>query len=277
MLPTLTLACTMAFGGAPAVESICQQAFTGTAHAKWTRTPNQTQAVVLLHGFHYHVIDKNVPKAELRPWQKANSPIIKELSKNADVYVFAYGQNAPIDTIVKDSKLSPSIAELRKMGYKEVVLMGHSAGGLIARHFVEDNPDAGVTKVVQVCAPNGGSPLATLTAPKSQKIFMECLTIDHRKKCMEARAEKKIPEGVQFVCIVAKEKNKNTDGVVPCVNQWTTDLQKQGIPAVCVIGGHREIVRDAKMIESLSAAVRDRQERWPAQRVEQAKKEIFGK
>src|SRR5262249_21358172 len=126
MLSTLTLACTMAFSGAPAVESICQQAFTGTANAKWTRTPNQTQAVVLLHGFHYHVIDKNVPKAELRPWQKANSPIIKELSKNADVYVFAYGQNAPIDTIVKDSKLSPSVAELRKMGYKDVVLMGHS-------------------------------------------------------------------------------------------------------------------------------------------------------
>jgi hypothetical protein len=130
--------------------------------------------------------------------------------------------------------------------------------------------------VVQICAPNGGSPLATLTAPKSQKIFMECLTIDHRKKCMESRAEKKIPESVQFVCIVVKEKNKDTDGVVPCLNQWTTDLQKQGIPALCVIGGHREVVRDPKLIDAISAALREPQERWPAPRIEKARKEIFG-
>lgn len=276
MLSAFTLACTLAVGGGPAVESFCQQAFTGPAD-KWTRTPKQTQAVVLLHGFHYHFLDKNVPKAELRPWQKANSPIIKELSKNADVYVFAYGQNAPLDTIVKESKLSPTVAELRKMGYTDVVLMGHSAGGLIARHFVEDNPKAGVTKVVQICAPNGGSPLATLTAPKSQKIFMECLSIDHRKKCMEDRAEKKIPENVQFLCIIAREKNKDTDGVVPCLHQWTADLQKQGIPALSVIGGHREVVREPKLIDALSAAMRDKHERWPAARVEQARKEIFGK
>jgi hypothetical protein len=106
---------------------------------------------------------------------------------------------------------------------------------------------------------------------------MECLTSDHRKKCLEMRAEKKIPDKVQFVCIVAREKNKETDGVVPCLCQWTPDLQKQGIPAYGIIGGHREVVREAKMIETISGVLRDNQMRWPPERVEQARKEIFGK
>jgi pimeloyl-ACP methyl ester carboxylesterase len=241
------------------------------------RSANQTQAVVLLHGFHFHFLDKNVPKAELRPWQKANSPLIKELSKNADVFVFAYGQNAPLDTIVRESKLASSVEALQRMGYRDITLLGHSAGGLIARHFVEDNPHAGVTKVIQVCSPNGGSPLAKLTAPKSQKLFLECLTPEHRKKCMDLRADKKIPANVQFICVIAKEKNKDTDGVVPCLHQWTGDLQKQGIPAVSVVAGHRDVVRDAKLSETIAGLVRDNHQRWPLERVEQAKKELFGK
>jgi pimeloyl-ACP methyl ester carboxylesterase len=274
MFYALTLAC-LSYVGEPAVESIFQQAYPITG--KLVRSPNQTQAIVLVHGFHYHFLDKNVPKATFRSWQTTDSLLVKELGKNADVYSFGYGQNVPLDTIVKKSALASNIAELRKMGYRDIVLVGHSAGGLIARHFVEDFPDAGVTKVVQVCSPNGGSPLANLTAPKSQTVFMECLTADYRKKCLEMRAEKKIPDKVQFVCIVAREKNKETDGVVPCLFQWTPDLQKQGIPAFGIIGGHRQVVREAKMIETISSVLRDNQMRWSPERVEQARKEIFGK
>jgi len=36
-------------------------------------------------------------------------------------------------------------------------------------------------------------------------------------------------------------------------------------------------VRDAKIAETLSALVRERQDRWPAQRIEEAKKKIFDK
>lgn len=274
MFYAMTLAC-LSYVGEPAVESIFQQAYPVTG--KLTRSPNQDQAILLVHGFHYHLLDRNVPKATFRPWQTTESLLVKELGKSGDVYSFGYGQNVPLDTIVKKSGLAANIAELRKMGYKDIVLVGHSAGGLIARHFVEDFPDAGVTKVVQVCSPNGGSPLAKLTAPKSQKVFMECLTADHRKKCLEMRAEVKIPEKVQFVCIVAREKNKDTDGVVPCLLQWTPDLQKQGIPAFGIIGGHREVVRDAKLIETITNAVREGQSRWTAERVEQARKDLFGK
>lgn len=275
MLTTFTLTCTLAFAGGRAIDSICTQV--APANDKWTRSPNQKQAVVLIHGYYVHVFDNSVAKPQLRSWQSASGPLVKELGKHADVYVFAYGQNAALDAIVKESKLSANVAELRKLGYTDIVLVGHSAGGLIARHFVEDFPDAGVTKVLQVCSPNGGSPLASLTAPKSQKPFLECLSTDHRKKCLEQRAGKKIPDGVQFICVIAKEKNKLTDGVVPCTSQWTADLHKQGIPAVCIVGGHRDVLRDAKLAVTVAELVNGKHERWPAERIEKVKKEIFGK
>jgi pimeloyl-ACP methyl ester carboxylesterase len=279
MLSSLTLVCALLVGG-PAVESICQSA---TAQpivpldGKWTRKPDQTQAVVLIHGFHIHLTDKNVPKPALRPWQHYDSPLVKELAKTSDVFVFAYGQNGSIDTIVKESKLRDNIALLRKLGYKDIILVGHSAGGLIARHFVEDNPDSGVTKVVQVCAPNGGTPLAGARVPKSQRVFVECLTEASRKQCMKDRENKLVPPKVQFICIVAKSEAKAaTDGIVPCVCQWTADLQKQGIPAYGFVSGHREMVHSAKYAEALANLIRDKHDRWNAERVEKAKKELFG-
>ena len=87
-----------------------------------------------------------MPGRSISTWQKADSPLVKELARNADVFAFAYGQN-PLDTILRHSKLGENIAAIRKLGYSEVILVGHSAGGLIARQFVEDNSQAGVTKV----------------------------------------------------------------------------------------------------------------------------------
>jgi hypothetical protein len=275
MLTTIVCLSVIAFPGAPAVDSFCLQA--APAREQWTRSPNRTQAVVLIHGFHYHISNKNVPKAELRPWQKNDSPIVKELAKSSDVFVFAYGQNVPLDVVVQDSTLAASVKRIRALGYRDIVLVGHSAGGLIARHFVEDRPDAGVTKVIQVCAPNGGSPLATTLGAKSQKPFLECLTKEHREKCLALRADKKIPEAVQFVCVVARTgKTATTDGVVPCACQWTPDLHKQGIGAIFVIGTHREVVREPKLIETVASLVREKQERWTPQRIETVKKEIGG-
>ncbi len=284
MFATLTLAMTLALGQPVAIESICEQVAPPHTDGKWTRTPNRTQVVLLIRGYQVHVLDKNVAKAELRPWQKADSPMVKELAKNADVFVFAYGQNASLDVVIKESKLSGSIAQMRKLGYTDIALVGHSAGGLVARHFVEDHPDAGVTRVVQLAAPNGGSSLADAETklkivPKSQKAFVECLTIDHRRKCLETlRADKLVPDKVQFICVIAKEsKVADSDGVVTCASQWTADLQKQGIPAVCVVSSHAHVVRDEKIAATVAELLRTKQERWPIERVDKAKKEILGK
>ena len=277
MFCSQTLFCTLALAGAPKVESLCEQVAPVPADAKWTRSADKTQAVVLIHGFYFHFRDKSVPKASLRPWQNADSTLVKELAKSADVFVFAYGQNGSVDAIVKDSKLAANISELRKLGYKDIVLVGHSAGGLIARQFVEDHPDAGVTKVVQVCTPNGGSPLAGFQAPKSQQAFLACLSENGRQQCLKDRAAKQIPAKIQFVCVVARGDGKTgSDGVVPCVSQWTADLQKQGIPALGMLGDHRAVVRDSKMAQTIAEAVNGAQSRWTAERIEKAKKEIFG-
>jgi hypothetical protein len=283
MLTPLILMFTLTQGDVAPIDSICNQVAPPHVDGKWTRTPNRTQAVLLIRGYQVHLREAGVSKAELRPWQKADSPMVKELGKNADVFVFAYGQNAALDVVVKESKLSGSVALLRKLGYTDVALVGHSAGGLVARHFVEDHPDAGVTRVVQLAAPNGGSSFADLEAkfrivPKSQKAFLECLTIDHRRKCLEIRGHKLVPDKVQFICVVAKEaKHADTDGVVTCASQWTVDLQKQGIPAVSVLSSHSHMVRDDKVVETVASLLRTKQERWPAERVDKAKKEILGR
>lgn len=283
MFATLTLMYALALGNPVQIDSICAQVAPPYAEGKWTRTPKHTQAVLLIRGYQVHVSAANVPKAELRPWQKADSPMVKELAKNADVFVFAYGQNGSLDVVIKESKLCASVAQLRKLGYTDVALVGHSAGGLVSRHFVEDYPDCGVTRVVQLAAPNGGSSLADLESklklvPKNQKAFVECLTIAHRRICLDLRADKVIPEKVQFICVVAREKKTaDTDGVVTCASQWTADLQKQGIPAVSVVSSHANVVRDDRVVATVASLLRTKQDRWPAERVDKAKKEILGK
>jgi hypothetical protein len=259
----------------PTVESLFEQL--APANGKLARSAEQYCAVVLIHGYYIHLQDKNVGKAELRPWQQGDSTLVKELAKNADVFALAYGQDVALETIVAESKLKSGVAQLRKLGYRDIVLVGHSAGGLIARHFVEDHPDAGVTGVIQVCAPNGGSPLANLFAPKSQKAFMQCLTEQGRLECLKMRSDKRIPEKVQFVCVVGcADGAKGTDGVVSCACQWTEDLRKQGIPAVKVSGNHRAVVRDAKIAEILAGLARENQPRWNDAQIKRGKKEIFG-
>ena len=113
MLPPLALFCTLLLGINAPVESIFKQVAPAPVLGKWSRTPGQTTAVVLIHGFHYHFRDASVPKAEFRPWQQADSPLVKELAKMSDVYVFGYGQNATLDTIVKESNLGGNIVLLR--------------------------------------------------------------------------------------------------------------------------------------------------------------------
>ncbi|HZZ81268.1 MAG TPA: hypothetical protein VFE62_22380 [Gemmataceae bacterium] len=282
MVSTLTLfAALLVSGQQPAIDTVCEQVAPVHAEGQWMRSANRTQAVLVIRGLQVHVREKHVARAELQTWQKANSPLVKELGKASDVFVFAYGQNAPIDAVVNQSKLCERVKQIRKLGYADVVLVGHSAGGLVARHFVEDHPNVGVTKVVQIATPNGGASLASLgvlTAPKSQKPFLECLTVDNRRKCLEERAGKVIPKNVHFVCLVAKLKvDPGSDGVVSCVHQWSPDLQAQGIPAVCVTGSHAEVVRSAKLAETVARLVGERHDRWPVERVEKAKKEILRK
>jgi pimeloyl-ACP methyl ester carboxylesterase len=263
---------------APVVESRFIQVAPVSEGGKLVRTPGRVRSVVLLHGYRFHLSDPGVARADFRPWQRPGSVLVKELAADSEVFAFAYGQNAGVEDIVARSSLKEDVGKLRQLGYREVVLVGHSAGGLIARAFVEDHPAAVVTKVVQVCCPNGGCFAAGLKGPKSQRAFLECLTVRGREQCLKERAGKTIPERVEFVCVVGcGSRSGHSDGVIPCACQWTADLQDQGIPAVALGVGHREAVRVEKGARLLAELVRREQPRWPQKHVRQAREEILGR
>src|SRR5262249_31877360 len=144
-----------------------------------SRSPNQTRAVILIHGLHLHPFSgKLAGRAEFRPWQQANSPLVRALTKDADVFALTYAQTVPADEIPTQPDFASDIRRLRQLGYQEIILAGFSAGGVIARQFVEDNPDSGVTRVIQVCTPNVGTGWATIkgVVKAAQKPFVQSLS-----------------------------------------------------------------------------------------------------
>ncbi|HYT95282.1 MAG TPA: alpha/beta hydrolase [Gemmataceae bacterium] len=250
------LVCCAFTGDAPEVQTQFQQLHpcpvaSGPimpAEMDFQRTPGQARAVVLLHGCHPSFTDFKARAPKTESWQRPDSCVVSYLGECADVYAFRYGQNATVDQIAHLPALRAGIKRLKQLGYRELVLLGHSAGGVVARQFVEDYPDAGVTKVVQVCAPNGGSRWADLAkfakvplVPNpAQRPFIYSLTVEEREKAMAARQSKKVPASVQFVCVIGSE-----DWVVSRANQWTPDLKAQGVPSVVLRVAHESAMYGA--------------------------------
>jgi pimeloyl-ACP methyl ester carboxylesterase len=239
--------------------------------ARFIRSTDRRRAVVLIHGYWLHLKMENVVRAIFKDWQKKGSTLVTVLGKDSDVFAFAYGQTLPLEKIAGLKALADGVLRLRRLGYTEIVLVGHSAGGLVAREFIEDHPEAGVTKVVQVCSPNGGCAYAQIKlVPKNHRPFLDSLCKAGREKCLRERADKQIPSGVQFVCVITAE-----DFVVPCKCQWTGDLQAQGVPAVRIDLGHRQVMRDARAARQLAELIRQRQPRWSGAEVAAAQKDFF--
>jgi pimeloyl-ACP methyl ester carboxylesterase len=240
------------------------------------RSPGQKRVIVLIHGLCLHPFSKeNVGRPLFRDWQEADSKLVKELHLHGDVFAYAYAQEQPVEHVVPGSALRRNIESLRDLGYEDIVLIGHSAGGLIARHFVEDNPESGVTRVIQICSPNGGSSWAKLKAVRRNQFpFMDSLTKDSRRKYLDNRKDVVIPEGVQFVCVVGNGA-KVGDGVVALECQWTEDLQRQGIPALALDVTHISAMRSARSAEELGKLLTKDLKRWRAEEVERARKSIL--
>jgi pimeloyl-ACP methyl ester carboxylesterase len=242
------------------------------------RSTARDRAVLLIHGLTLRPLSKDAArKAEFRDWQQSNSPLVKKLAKHADVYSFAYAQTTTADEIPEVGDLGVWIDRLRKLGYQEIVLVGYSAGGVIAREFVEDNPDSGVTKVIQVCTPNEGSVWAKIRAVRSnQADFLGSLTQTMRREMLHERANKRIPDSIEFACI-AGSLSFLGDVFVPCRSQWSEDLQKQGVPVYPVGATHWHVMYDSKAMDKLVTLVEEPQPRWDATRVAETKKLLIGK
>jgi pimeloyl-ACP methyl ester carboxylesterase len=232
--------------------------------------------VVLLHGLRLNPFGEKAAKPVLHGWQETDSIIVRVLQKYADVYAFAYGQNTIVDQIARAPGLRQNIQRLKKIGYSEIILIGYSAGGVIARNFVEDYPAAGITKVIQVCAPNAGSPWARdqLGINKSQEFFLASLTNEGRMVSTANRADKRIPEDVQFVCVVGNGEIFG-DGIVSCRSQWPEDLQKQGIPAYALPATHFFAMRTKRSASKLATLIQSEQPRWRPDQVAAAKQQIL--
>ncbi|HZT82653.1 MAG TPA: hypothetical protein VFA26_20660, partial [Gemmataceae bacterium] len=210
-------------------------------------------------------------------WVQPDGHLVKALLPDADVFAFGYAQTAPVTEVAAQPALPAAVRWLRSAGYREVVLVGFSAGGLVARQLVEDVPGLGVTKVVQVCAPNGGSSWAKVKTglPAGQGPFVESLTKAARAKWHEARRDRRVPDGVQFVCVVGTGLGVG-DGVVTTRSQWPEDLQRQGVPAVLLHTEHLRAVRTAEGAKVIALLVREELPRWDAQQVAAMRRRMWG-
>lgn len=277
MLPLLsTLTVLFAVPVTPVETFYVQVAPAPRAAGEVLRTPSQDRAVVLIHGLRVHPFSfKSVNKAVLHEWQKPGSLLVKLLAQNADVYSFAYAQNEAVEVIAAGPGLKGCVQRLQKMGYRSLVLVGFSAGGLLARHFVEDNPDCGVTRVVQVCAPNGGSNWAEWRAIlPTQDRFLYSLTREARQVILHERSGKSIPATMEFACIVGTGVGSG-DGLVQSRCQWTEELQRQGVPCYTVDAIHLQVPRVRAGAELIARLVREPVQRWNERQVAEARRHLL--
>jgi pimeloyl-ACP methyl ester carboxylesterase len=246
------------------------------AEAGIVRSAGQGRAVVLVEGLDPHPFKpQRAARPQLRPWQKPTSVLVRTLSRDSDVFAFTYAQTAPVTDIADVPALAEQIQRLHQAGYSEVVLVGFSAGGLIARQFAEDHP-TGVSRVIQVCSPNIGSSLAKVKGVFGaiQEPFVQSLTKEARSRAMEERQGKRIPDGVDFVCVVGNGLGKG-DGVVSTRSQWPEDLQAQGVPAFGLDTEHWKAMQTEKGAQLIAQLVRERQPRWAPAQVAAARKRLL--
>lgn len=240
------------------------------------RTSGKDRALVLLHGLRAHVLDgSRAYRPYFDSWQAPHSTLVRALVELGDVYGFSYGQNGCLDEVSGHADLAKGMARLKGMGYKEIVLVGHSVGGVIARQFVEDHPKAGVTQVVQVCSPNTGACLAHVgfVVREKQAAFLESITPQARM-VSTARRDKRVPEQVRFTCLVGTYGTWG-DCALTCYSQWPADLQEQGVAAYPVRVNHHTCMETDCVARKLAEVIASPAERWRPDEVAGMRRVLF--
>jgi pimeloyl-ACP methyl ester carboxylesterase len=260
---------------------LLQQAFPGPWSAKkLQRSEDCELAVVLVHGLDLHHDSSPAKEARPQKWQGSTSTLVKALSRYGDVFSISYPQTSAVEEIADFPELHSALARIKGFGYTQLVLMGHSAGGLIVRHFVEDRPDTGITRVVQVATPNAGAHLADWGVKlgqfgRDQEPFVKSLGPAHRAAVLKNRHGRLVPAGIDFVTVVCvTAEGGKGDGVVSRQSQWPLDLQEQRIPCVRVHTNHHEVMLNDDSVKVLCALAAEPQPRWSAARVRDMRREL---
>jgi pimeloyl-ACP methyl ester carboxylesterase len=298
MISAATFLCGLLLAAEPIETRFAQQAPAGLECPE--RSEGQQRAVVLIHGLRVQPFSsRKVRQADFQLWQEPGSRLVEALGPHADVYAFAYSQNVPLEAIAAEPALGEHVRELKEAGYEEIVLIGHSAGGLIARHLVEDRPDAGVTKVIQVCTPNGGSALGkfSLGVCACQEPFLDSLTKEGRREALAGRPDKQIPPHVEFVCLVGQlqmdleadlgpllGEGRDVrlacagtlcgDGILSVASQWPEDLRRQRIPAQPLRAAHFTAMFMPATARQLAELLLEPQPRFSAEEVAAAERSM---
>lgn len=274
MLTSLAVGCVLLLSP---VETRFVQLHTGAQVAlpEVRRSPDHTRAVILIHGFRVEWSRRAVRAPRFESWQSPGSTLARSLAGDSDVFAFAYGQTVGVDRVCEGFALLDHVARLRAAGYTEIVLIGHSAGGLVARQFVEDHPDAGVTKVIQVFSPNDGTSWADarVCVRRNHEEFLGSLGIPVREECCRLRAGRRIPDGVEFVCVIGDATGFG-DLVISDRTQWPEDLREQGVPAVRLRATHFGM-RSRTVAGTLARLVREPQPRWTQDQVDFAARKFL--
>ncbi len=220
------------------------------------RTAGQSQAVILLQGLDLRGDGLDPAHPRFQSWQGSTSPLVAALQGSADVFSIAYAQNLPVEEIAKLPEFAEMIKRINDLGYAKKVILAHSAGGIVARHFIVEKPKAGITRVIQIGVPNAGAKLAEWafflksTVPAAQVPFVESLKPAYRQALLQ-KCEK-IPESVEFLCVVTyRSANDAGDTIVHKQSQWSQDLYEQKIPCVLLQGKHTEVVEHDQCIKSI--------------------------
>jgi len=174
--------------------------------------------------------------------------------------------------------LREGLGAIKAAGDKEIVLIGHSAGGLVARRVVEVFPDAGVTKVIAVATPFAGSGWANLpgfTMPRTQIPFIQSLSPEARELCAKTR-ESKLPADLEVAVVLCKANRRDDDTVVALKSQWSDDLQKQGVPVVQTACNHFEAMTCDPVAKEVARLVNGKIRRWDDDDVAKARRVLFG-
>jgi pimeloyl-ACP methyl ester carboxylesterase len=236
---------------------------------------SKDRAVLLIPGLKVHLFRPALAtRPEQRDWQKGTSDLVRELAKDFDVFAFGYAQTVAIDAVALSPGFRDAVAHLKSAGYSDIVLVGHSAGGVIARLFVGTHPDAGITKLVTVASPHAGSDLASLKFgyPKVQAPFVQSLTKESRAEA----GSRRIADSIQIASVVCKLKRLDADGLVNIRSQWPEEFRKLGVPAVLQEVNHWEAMLNPASAKVIAELARDKLTRWSAKEVEQAEEILFG-
>jgi pimeloyl-ACP methyl ester carboxylesterase len=235
------------------------------------------RAVILIHGLKlYPLRTQKVEQAVPHDWQEPGSQLVTALSKDADVFAFAFAQTLPVDLVAHAPALRDAVRKFNAAGYREVVVVGHSAGGVVARLFAEHYPD-GLTKVVLVATPHAGTEVANAPVgfPKCQAPFVHSLSPEARTAA-NRDSKRLIAPRVQVVSVIPKLRGVEADGLLTVGTQWPPLLQQQGIPAVLVHDSHWTILRTPTGVKTVAGLVRDPLVRWTPKEVEVARGVLFG-